>query len=83
MIKLFPTFFVTSLSEVIYVEENVDGTITLTVEAVCDMVLCDDVVITYELTVREFEDGSFQYLSNEILNNEIQDIQEYQYQLGL
>lgn len=74
-----PTYFGTSLPEVIYVEENADGTVTLTVDAVCEMILCNDAVITHELTVRFLEDGSFEYLSNEILNNGIQDITEYQY----
>ena len=69
-----PTFFGTSLPEVIDIKENEDGTITLTVEAVCDMVICDDAVITHELTVRFAEDGSFQYLGNEILNDGIMQI---------
>ena len=53
----------------------------MTVEAVCDMVICDDAVITHELTVRFAEDGSFQYLGNEILNDGIQDIPNYQYRI--
>ena len=61
-----PTFFGTSLPEVVDIKENEDGTVTLTVEAVCDMVICDDAVITHELTVRFAEDGSFQYLGNEM-----------------
>ena len=60
---------------------NEDGTITLTVEAVCDMVICDDAVITHELTVRFAEDGSFQYLGNEILNDGIMHIPDYQYRI--
>ena len=76
-----PTFFGTSLPEVIDIKENEDGTITLTVEAVCDMVICDDAVITHELTVRFAEDGSFQYLGNEILNDGIMDIPDYQYRI--
>ena len=64
-----PTFFGTSLPEVVNIKENDDGTVTLTVEAVCDMVICDDAVITHELTVRFAEDGSFQYLGNQILND--------------
>lgn len=77
-----PTFFGTSLPEVIHVEKNADGTVTLTVDAVCEMILCNDAVITHELTVRFLEDGSFQYLGNEILNNGIQEIPEYQYRFG-
>ena len=76
-----PTFFGTSLPEVVNIKENDDGTVTLTVEAVCDMVICDDAVITHELTVRFAEDGSFQYLGNEIHNDGIQDIPNYQYRI--
>ena len=76
-----PTFFGTSLPEVIDIKENEDGTITLTVEAVCDMVICDDAVITHELTVKFAEDGSFQYLGNEILNDGIMHIPDYQYRI--
>ena len=76
-----PTFFGTSLPEVVDIKENEDGTATLTVEAVCDMVICDDAVITHELTVRFAEDGSFQYLGNEILNDGIMDIPDYQYRI--
>lgn len=47
---------------------------TLTVDAVCDMVICDDAVITHELTVKFADDGSFQYLGNEILNDGIMHI---------
>ena len=76
-----PTFFGTSLPEVTDIKENDDGTVTLTVEAVCDMVICDDAVITHELTVRFAEDGSFQYLGNEILNDGIMHIPDYQYRI--
>ena len=77
-----PTFFGTSVPEVTNIKENKDGTVTLTVDAVCDMVLCDDAVITHELTVRFGKDGSFQYLGNRILNNGIRNIPEYQYRIG-
>ena len=76
-----PTFFGTSLPEVTGIKENKDGTVTLTVEAVCEMVVCNDAVITHELTVRFREDGSFQYLGNKILDDGIQDILEYQYRI--
>ena len=76
-----PTFFGTSLPEVVNIKENEDGTIKLTVEAVCDMVICDDALITHELTVRFAEDGSFQYLGNEILNDGIKQIPDYQYRM--
>lgn len=76
-----PTFFGTSLPEVVDIKENEDGTVTLTVEAVCDTVICNDAVITHELTVRFAEDGSFQYLGNEILNDGITSIPDYQYRI--
>ena len=76
-----PTFFGTSLPEVIDIKENEDGTITLTVEAVCDMVICDDAVITHELTVKFADDGSFQYLGNKILDDGIKEIPAYQYRI--
>ena len=76
-----PTFFGTSLPEVVGIKENDDGTVTLTVEAVCDTVICNDAVITHELTVRFAEDGSFQYLGNEILNDGITSIPDYQYRI--
>lgn len=77
-----PAFFGTSLPEVTDIKENEDGTVTLTVEAVCDTVICDDAVITHELTVRFAEDGSFQYLGNEILNDGITRIPDYQYRIS-
>ena len=45
------------------------------------MVICNDAVITHELTVRFAEDGSFQYLENEILNDGIKSIPDYQYRI--
>lgn len=76
-----PTFFGTSVPEVTNIRENEDGTVTLTVDAVCDMIICDDAVITHELTVRFREDGSFQYLGNVVLNNGIKNIPDYQYRM--
>ena len=68
------SFFDTSVPEVTDIRENDDGTVTLTADAVCQMMLCDDAVITHELTVRFSEDGSFQYLGNRILNSKIENI---------
>ena len=77
-----PTYFGTSLPEVTDIRENEDGTVTLTVDAVCSMILCDDAVITHELTVRFSEDGGFRYLGNKILNDGISYIPEYQYRIA-
>lgn len=76
-----PTFFGTSYPEVTDMKENDDGTVTLMVDAVCDMVACNDAIITHELTVRFAGDGSFQYLGNEILNDGIKNIPDYQYRI--
>ena len=63
-----PTSFGTSVPEVTAIKENENGTLTLTVDAVCEMLLCDDAIITHELTMKFAEDGSFQYLGNKIVN---------------
>lgn len=76
-----PTAFGTSVPEVTDIRENADGTVTLTVDAMCDMVTCDDAVITHELTMRFAENGSFQYLGNQILDNGVKEIPEYQYRI--
>ena len=77
-----PSFFGTSIPEVVNIKDNEDGTVTLTVDAVCDMVICDDAVITHELTVRFEADGSFTYLGNKILDNGIMQIPDYQYRIN-
>ncbi len=77
-----PAYFGTSVPEVTHIKKNEDGTVTLTVDAVCQMILCDDAVITHELTIRFYEDGSFRYLGNKILNNGVNDIPEYQYRIN-
>lgn len=76
-----PSFFGTSLPEVTDVRENGDGTVTLTVEAVCDMVIYDDALITHELTVQFMEDGSFRYLGNKLSHDGDGYVPEYQYRL--
>lgn len=68
-------------SEITDIRENKDRTVTLAVDAVCSMVLCDDAVITHELTVRFSEDGGFQYLGNKIPDDGISNIPEYQYRI--
>ena len=76
-----PNFFGTSVPEVVEIKENPNDTVTLTVNAVCDMVICDDALITHELTVRFKEDGSFQYLGNEIRKEDRNNVPEYQYRV--
>lgn len=76
-----PDFSGTSVPEVAAIRENPDGTITLTVNAVCDMVICEDALITHDLTVKFKEDGSFQYLGNEIRKEDRNNVPEYQYRV--
>ena len=76
-----PNFFGTSIPEVTKIKHNSNGTVTLTVDAVCEMVLCNEAVITDELTVKFNKDGSFRYLGNKILNGGIKKIPEYQYRI--
>lgn len=76
-----PNFFGTSVPEVTHIRENKDGTLTLTVDAVCQMVLCNDAAITHELTVELSENGDIRYLGNRILNDGILNIPEYQHRI--
>lgn len=62
--------------------KNEDGTVTLTIDAMCNTAEGMDAVITHELTVRFTGDGSFQYLGNKILNEGIQRIPDYQYRIS-
>lgn len=74
-------FFSTSFPEIVDIQEKKDGTMILTVDAVCNL-LGDDTVIRHELTIRFMADGSVFYLSNKILDNGLEKIPEYQYRLG-
>lgn len=76
-----PSYFGTSMPEVIESKENGDGTVTLTVAAVCDMVIYDDAMITHELTLRFTDDGGFCYLGNKLQTDGAAYIPEYQYRL--
>ncbi len=78
-----PTSFGTSLPEVVEKEGTEEGMIRLTVEAVCDRRVCDDAVITHELTIRPAGDGSFQYIGNKILEDGVKDIPAYQYRFEM
>lgn len=75
-------YFETSVPEVTDIRENSDGTLTLTVDAVCSVMLCDEAAITHELTVQFLEDGSLRYLGNKVLSGEAQGLPEYQYRIG-
>lgn len=75
------SFFENSMPEVTKVQKNADGTITLTVDAVCDKVSYNEAVITHELTIRLKEDGSFYYLGNQILGDGFDKIPKYSYRV--
>lgn len=45
------------------------------------MVICDDALITHDLTVKFKEDESFQYLGNEIRKEDRNNVPEYQYRV--
>jgi hypothetical protein len=77
-----PTHFALSLPEVTEVRRREDGTIVLTIHAVCDSVVCNDAVITHELTIKIQKDGSVQYLGNKILDDGMDYIPGYQYRLN-
>lgn len=72
-----PSVLGTSVPEVVDIKENKDGTVTLTVDAVCDMVVCEDALITHELTVQFGKDGSFKYLGNKIVGGDVENIPNY------
>ena len=76
------SFFGTSVPEVIKTKKNKDGTYTLTVAAVCEMVLNDDVLITHKLKIKLGEDGRFKYLGNRIQEEVLRDLPAYQYRVG-
>jgi len=77
------SYFGTSVPEVTDIKENKDGKVTLIVDAVCDMVICEDAFITHQLTVQFKEDGSFMYLGNQILDDGMMKIPEYQYRVSV
>ena len=82
-----PSHFEKSLPEVIDIKENRDGTIILTVNAVCDLVTCSDAVITSELTLKLDEDENsgysrkFKYMGNKVVGNIGSEVPEYQYRI--
>lgn len=81
-INYSPTSFGTSLPEVVDVRENPDRTLTFTIDAVCDHVLCDDDLITSELTVQINDKQEIKYLANHVISG-TENIPEYQYRIGI
>lgn len=75
-----PKFFGTSIPEITGIKENENGTVTLTVDAVCEM-KGKDAVISHKLTVQFLENGSIRYLENQVLGDGLEKIPQYQYRL--
>lgn len=75
-----PQEFGTSIPEITKIKENADGTTTLTVDAVCEM-LGTDALFSHELTLRFLQDGRVEYLGNRIIGDGLEKIPEYQYRL--
>lgn len=75
-----PKVFGTSIPEVTDIYENENGTLTITIDAVCEM-MGTDAVFTHELTVRLGEQGEAEYLGNHILGDGANNIPAYQYRV--
>ena len=73
-----PNAFWISVPEVTGLTENENGTITLTVDVVCEKKGNDD-FYTHEVTLRILDDGKAMYLSNHILDDRPGMIPDYQY----
>ena len=63
------------------IRDSGEGNSVLVVDAVCDTFICNDAVITSELTVKFNDDKSFKYMGNKILNNGTKEVPKYQYRI--
>ncbi len=75
-----PDAFGTSMPEVTDIKENKDGTLSLTIDAVCEMTGSDS-EISHVLIVQIRDDGSIKYLSNQVLEDGLEKVPAYQYRL--
>lgn len=75
-----PNAFGNSEPEITNMRENEDGTVTLTVDAVCVMT-GNDKAMSHELTVRFTEEEGIQYVRNQVLGDGLERIPEYQRRL--
>ncbi|MDD3417166.1 MAG: DUF6070 family protein [Lachnospiraceae bacterium] len=67
-----------SMPEVTDMSENEDGTITVTIDAVCERI-GTDCYMTHKLTVKLAENGFYQYLGNEIMGDGLERMPHYIY----
>lgn len=69
-----------SIPEVVDLKENSDGTVTLTVDAVCES-MADDEFLTHSLTVSLDGEGGVRYLSNRVEEEKKDALTEYVYRI--
>lgn len=74
-----PNAFGLSMPEITDIQENEDGTLLLSVDAVCER-LGNDCVMSHELTI-QLKDGKMKYISNEVSGEGLKNIPAYQYRL--
>lgn len=74
-----PNDFYSSVPEIVDMQKHKDGTMTLTVEAVCEA-MRSDAVIRHELKVRIQKD-KIRFLGNRILEDGLKKIPAYQYRV--
>ena len=72
--------FSNSIPEVREIQENPDGTTSYTIDAVCEA-MGEDCVMSHVLTMQIREDGSIRYLGNQVLEDGLEKITEYQYRM--
>lgn len=73
-----PNAFGTSIPKITDMKTNEDGTVSIVVDAVCEMAGTDK-IFSHELTVRFSEDGGILYLRNHILVPGLENVTAYQY----
>ncbi|NCB93108.1 MAG: hypothetical protein EOM40_11210 [Clostridia bacterium] len=75
-----PSAFDTSVPEVTQIKENNDGTLTVSVDAVCAMT-GNDAIMSHVLTVEIDEDESIKYISNQVMDEGKSNIPSYHYRV--
>lgn len=73
--------FSTSIPEVTDIAENPDGTLDVSIDAVCPL-RGEDALMSHILTIQIQDDGSIRYLRNQVLGNGLEQITEYRYRLS-
>ena len=76
-----PSEFGLSIPEITGVKNNKDGSLSVTVEAVCEFT-GEENIFSHEVKVRRNENGTITYLGNHILEPGLENIPAYQYRMG-